>query len=391
MATLLGDIASVAPFNQIENISVFISFITSFSGALGMGLIVFATLKQSSLSPDSQFILSLCVADLIWSVINSTYGLVLLIYGVNVGYSYYGCWLHNYFSVCLNAVSIWSLAGVALNRYYIVVHGCFLDDAGVKRRLRRIWLFCILNNLYPLTLRCSDTCIALQSSRVYCSCAFFNNSWQTLVVIAFFILNIAGIGTAITWAYFFMVLTYFRKKRSSNQPSSIPSKKEEIVIPVTVPLSEAAKPPSPPPIINYVFTKDELTILLKTVSVTASYFLLWSPFLLKIMIEAASGAAISPEADRFVVLLVDFQSIVNALLLFNLDNKIKNNVLDLFGIRDKARKKRMDRAIEKGRKEIEGERKAAGMAGPANVQVLRLNLAGTNTASLPSTFLQSVG
>jgi hypothetical protein len=331
--------------------------------------------------------LSLCVADWLGSILNSVYSIVLLTAGINVGFSYYGCWLHNYFSVLFNAVSIFSLAGVALNRYYIVVHGCFLDDAGVKRRIRNIWIISAINNLYPLTLQCSDTCVALQSSRIYCNLAFFNShNWRILFVVSFFILFLVGIGGAVFFAYFFMVVTYFRKKRMSNRQFSITSKKDAVI---PGPPTQAAKPSSP--IANYQFTKDELTILFKTVSVTAVYFILWSPFLLKILIELITAAPISPEADRFIVLLVDFQSVVNALLLMLMDNKIKNNVLDLFGIRDRAKKSRMDLRIKKRKEEDEKARKDAGKAGPINVQVLRINSPGSNTASLPSTVLQSVG
>jgi hypothetical protein len=49
MATLLGNIVSIPPYDQIETISVLISFVTSLAGALGMSVIIFATLQVLTL------------------------------------------------------------------------------------------------------------------------------------------------------------------------------------------------------------------------------------------------------------------------------------------------------------------------------------------------------
>jgi len=74
---------------------------------------------------------------------------------------------------------------------------------------------------------------------------------------------------------------------------------------------------------------EERALFIKCVSITACFFLTWTPYMLLIFISLATSRPVSSVYDGLATIAVAIYSVLNAIVLILLDNRIKSSVFQL--------------------------------------------------------------
>ncbi len=77
-------------------------------------------------------------------------------------------------------------------------------------------------------------------------------------------------------------------------------------------------------------SKEETKLLVKALAITGTFFALWTPYVILIVVEIATSTPISIGWDQFCCLCAVSNSMINPISMYLFDNRIKENVNYLF-------------------------------------------------------------
>jgi hypothetical protein len=80
-------------------------------------------------------------------------------------------------------------------------------------------------------------------------------------------------------------------------------------------------------------TKQELQLLLRAIMITGGFIIFWTPYMLLIIVEVATGSPIPSGWDKFCCLCATSNSLFNQFSLYFFDSRIKSGVHELLGIK----------------------------------------------------------
>ena len=138
---LLKDLSSdLIPYTSVEK-GILIGFISYTSIAMLLScLLIFAIVKQQAIQIDTQYLLHICVADLLFSLFVLTFHFINLNAG---GWATggYGCLWSAMGILVTIGLSMFTISLLTAHRYLIVIHRMYLSQNQVYMSIAGIWAF----------------------------------------------------------------------------------------------------------------------------------------------------------------------------------------------------------------------------------------------------------
>ena len=221
-------------------------------------------------------------------------------------------WNVNLIIITLGA-SILSLSLLTLLKYLAIIKAIYPSQRQVTMSIISVWLFfgILILAFQPLDVDQQD---ALQTTHLYCFIALYSSEPYvmagSLIVLIYILLNM---GFQV-WAYSVIVITYSRLQKRKRKSGN--------------------------------YTANEVRLMKKAIGICATFIICWSFFVFKIIYELGSGKESPFILDSIVEFLAALQAIINALILYRYDAKVRRNIQELFpilllksGIQDSSKKR----------------------------------------------------
>jgi hypothetical protein len=262
---------ALIPFDQLETgiLAAFIAF-TTVTTLLDM-VLIYAIVKQRAIPIDSQFILHICVCDILFSLV------LLAFHCFNL---YSGGWATGKLGCEINATailltigsSVLTLLFMTIHRYLIFIWRYHLSQNQIYQTIAGIWIFFgMVASLY-LSSRYVEEGVALQSSKYYCMIDFTTNEPRSLLIV-YLVLSVVGITMFfITYAYSAIVSTYMRLKRRAAQM---------MMGPTTVAQVSKSKR-------DQEMSSQEKLLITKAIAISGAYIICWVPCMLLTIVVTPS-------------------------------------------------------------------------------------------------------
>lgn len=306
----------LVPFSETE-ITVDIIFLLLLSlSCLFDSVIIWSLWKQKTIPLDTQFIMSLSVADALFAaqgivfqsihgnlhIILCTRSLSLLPNIVMYGgwaTGYLGCQLNSAIMVYSFSVSVSSVVGLTIHRYLAVIHRYHLSQREVYIIMSTMWIsLAIACGVVTALDKLSNRSIyALEGSKMYCFLASTTENVVALTGMIICILVVAVSMIFICYAYF-RIYHYYTHAKSRGITKS--QKRE-----------------------------NEKKLLKKGVAICTSFVVTWVFFLFKMILELGLKKSVPYEYDVFCDFIGVIGPFFNALIIYNYDSKSRQNINEL--------------------------------------------------------------
>lgn len=195
--------------------------------------------------------------------------------------------------------SILSLSLLTLLKYLAIIKAVYPSQRQVTLSIIGVWVFfgILILAFQPLDVDQQD---ALQTTHLYCFIALYSTEPYvmagSLIVLIYILLNMGfQVG-----AYSVIVFTYSRLQKRKR--------------------------------ISGNYTLNEVRLMKKAIGICATFILCWSFFVIKIFYEVVSGKESPFLLDTIVEFLAALQPIINGLILYRYDAKVRVNIQELFPI-----------------------------------------------------------
>jgi hypothetical protein len=262
---LLKDITSdVIPWVSEVIIAAWINRAEFFIGIIIDILIIYSLLKQRDISIDSQFILSLTIADFLFCACFLGPGLYNALKG-GWATGQAGCLFSTIAVIYTLGMSILSITGMTLHRYLIVIHQYHLTQKHVYIILSVLWSgLAIIVASFALSQHFREYGVGLTASLLYCFIVLTRR--ETLNIIAgYTILTFIMIPmTFLVYAYYRIVVTYSKllARKKIKESESIQKSPEMEKNPKQISIKK-----------KQTQTRQETRLITKAIAITGSFMI----------------------------------------------------------------------------------------------------------------------
>jgi hypothetical protein len=215
------------------------------------------------------------------------------------------------FIVCSSCFcSILTLLFVTLERYLQVVHSQELSKSRAWKAIIGLWTLSFILGGLPLITNTFGVTYGLQSSNLLCVFSWWDVSPAQIVMHVTSFSAIGGCLTVMIFCYTNIFLKFRQTVRSvgsaTKSDTQVSGTKEK----------------------EGLISKKEMQLLIKSVVLTFTYVLGWSPYMIKIIVEIATQRRVPSEWEFFCQMCVLTNSTMNSFLMMLLDARIKQNVIN---------------------------------------------------------------
>lgn len=276
-------------------VNLTVGFLTLISLVMD-GIIIVAIVRQRNIPIDSRFILSLSIADALFALMGSIVMISTFAGGMVTPLDRTACLINAIALVYLCSVSIFSLVALTTNRYLVIMHEMRLSEGRADLLIVCMWIILmgvVVSFSFALNL---DVSISLDVTRAYCGMNWTSSdplaasaNIACMVVIAIPIIFIA-------MAYSQMIYSYSKSQRVIRERGS------------------------------EFWTPNEKKLVIKACAITLGYFLSWTPYLIKIVIEMVKKDSVSKSFSFFAEFAVGVAPMVNAIILWRFDAQVRIEV-----------------------------------------------------------------
>jgi hypothetical protein len=280
-------------------------------------VIIYAITQDRSKSPGTRLISSLLVADLLFTAVEAIFGLLDLIHG---GWSTgkIGCLWSATLILTGQCASLLSLSALCIERILVIRFHYYLTKQECYIITGTIWSASIACCLYPIYTASYPYVFGLGPSKVACAISWWETKPLALLAISIVIVVVGSgfllVSSVYTWIYFHY--RHLNRKKSEALQRQERRESDSAINSKDVSQMNAVKP-------------EERALFIKCVSITACFFLTWTPYMLLIFISLATSRPVSSEYDGLATIAVAIYSVLNAIVLILLDNRIKSSVFQL--------------------------------------------------------------
>jgi hypothetical protein len=311
----------VIPWEGSQSIMVIIHVSWGLVG-FGAAMTVLLAHITQKVSANLLLTLSLCVADLYFISSVLIFGFINISQG-GWATGQVGCAIDAFIVLSSCFCSIWTLMTATLERYFQVVRSKDLTKSRAWLSVIGLWLISFVIGGLPLITNTYQSTYGLQSTNLLCNFSWWNNSPAQYVMHFFSFGAIFGCLAVIIFCYAGIFLK-FRKTVRSVQAKELITQSFMTATAKTVG-SESTKSEK-----ESIFSPKEVRLLIKSVVLTCTYVIGWTPYLIKIIVEIATEKRVPSEWEFFCQMCVLTNSTMNSFLMIFLDARVKENVMTLF-------------------------------------------------------------
>ena len=295
---LLGEINELYPIHlslDEMGVNLTVGFLTLISLVMD-GIIIVAIVRQRNIPIDSRFILSVSIADALFALMGCVVMISSFAGGIIVPLDRTACLINAIALVYLCSVSIFSLVALTANRYLVIMHEMRLPEGRADLLIVCMWtilLGVVVAFSFALNL---DITISLDVTKAYCGMNWTSSDPLAASANVVCIVVIAIPIIFITMAYSRMIYSYSKSHRV---------------------IRERGKE---------FWTPNERKLVIKACAITLGYFLSWTPFLIKIVIEMVKKDSVSKSFSFFAEFAVGVAPMLNAIILLRFDAQVRIEV-----------------------------------------------------------------
>jgi hypothetical protein len=310
----------IVPWQGSQSVMVIIHVAWGMVG-FGAAVTVLAAHIGQKVSANLLLTLSLCVADLYFISSVLIFGFINI---SNGGWAtgQLGCAIDAFIVLSSCFCSILTLWTATLERYFQVVHSKDLTKRRAWVSVLGLWLVSFIIGGLPLITNTSQTTYGLQSTNLLCNFAWWNNSLAQIVMHILSFVTLFGCLSAICFCYigiflkFRATMRHVQAKELITQSFMIKTAKSES--------SQATKSDR-----ESIFSPKEVRLLIKSIVLTCTYIIGWTPYMIKIIVEIATEKQVPSEWEFFCQMCVLTNSTMNSFLMIFLDARVRENVSTL--------------------------------------------------------------
>ena len=271
-------------------ICIFILFLNIFIVALNAVAVYFNGKRLDSAS--SIFIQSLCLADLVFGLIQVIFLPSQIVHG---GFSWgaVGCNLNFYLTMVSIAISILSIASIAIEKY--LATNWFTDISRLQSGLWAVflWIYPMVAFSSPFLFGFSQEIVTLTEDSLFCLVRWNAQDFSSQFLIWVVILSLFFIFSATIFSYTNVFLSYHRARKNS-------LKKQK--------------------------TKNEKAILKKCLALTLVFLCAWIPECCKIAYQITTKKSVDPLFDTLSSFCVTLNAMLDPLMVTLLDARLKQDI-----------------------------------------------------------------
>lgn len=265
-----------------------------------------------NISPTQILNISLCISDL-FQLTASFVHMASNFYHNGWKMGHQGCVTYEIFAVVSAITSGLTLTAIAVDRYLTIFHDHILTTAKALKVTFALWFIAFQFALYPYYFGTSDYSVAMTSAKTQCTL-----NWQTpttldTAIVAFLLCLIFASFNTMVFVYFKIVTIYLRRDKTKKVAGTQTATQQQV--------KDA----------NATSLEKKLTI--KAIALTLNFVGILSPYVLAMMYEMISKQNTAPSFDATVGLLFLSSSVLNPILFYYFDARIKRSVNDLLGIK----------------------------------------------------------
>jgi hypothetical protein len=292
--------------NKVVDFPNAFSYIGSYA-TIGFGVIGTTTAALVLISnlgkPNSEsakILLSLCVADLIFSFTFVVYSTGNILHG-GFCWGLWGCYVNSILLVMSACSSIFTLGAAALERYLAVCKGITLKEKQVALILIITWTYSVVFPLIPFLL--GEPSLSIEMEPTHWTCV---SNWpgrnlgsriQGGMALLLFGVNYA----VIIFSYYSVYVTFANLAISSSNCQ------------------------------NKIQMENQRKVFLKCIVLTGSFIVLWTPYSTKIVNELLTKRFVEVHWSTIASLCASISSCMNPLILIKFDNRLHRHLLDFLG------------------------------------------------------------
>ena len=300
------------PFSQ-ENgeTALYLGFLCGvfiFLGILSETLVIASILRVRQKTVDTLFVLSLCVADLIFNIYMFIYIVILLVArGWSIGVI--GCKISTAMIIITLATSIASITFITLNRYMAIIWKTNITRFQALVMIAIIWLiFPLIVTLYLTNKELSDSSIALESSYSYCFLDFATTDPIVLTALITIFVFLSLPLFFMFYAYSKIILYYRDMNRKKKKVTSAAHKLEK-------------------------------KLLIKAIAITLAFFITYSVQLFIRLYEFSTKSKVGAVVELVGSVGISLNTLLNSLVLLKFDGTVQSSAIEMLGLKNRFRKR----------------------------------------------------
>ena len=296
-----------------------------------------------NLTVSTMFILSLSCADVLFSLNESVFFIINSSAG-GWATAQTGCLVNALLTILAECISILSLALLTFDRYSVLLKTLSLRFTQTSARICIIalWITCPILCCYVLYFNAYGYIVGLGSSKHVCTLSWWTKEPLTIFGIAVCLVALLGVLIFVVFAYTSIVLYYMRmkaeqvRKEMMISSSNKLSKSNYAVISPRKPPGKQSDLNSPPGSLFNISGNglglDEIKLLTRSIVITGTYFVCWTPYLVKIFVEIGSNHPSSSAFDSLANAAVALYPLLTGIYLIVFDARINRNAKEMLDV-----------------------------------------------------------
>ncbi|KAJ3306899.1 hypothetical protein HDV03_003936 [Kappamyces sp. JEL0829] len=320
----------LVPFSPAELSAEIIHTIVTLVGVAAELLVIVASLRNRNFQSGhgaTVLVLSLCVADLLFSMVCTYFGVVDIWAG---GWSsgQLGCIIDAVLMLFLCCTSILFLLSVTMERYLVIIKRRQVTIETQQQWIAAICVFSLVVTTLPLYTNSYEYSLNLEEAKFVCVATWYGSDPYSLTLTVLTLITIFLCVAAMVVAYTSIVLVYFRahqRRRSAAKTTIHDASKAAAVETGYFDIFHISN-----------ISEAERRLFFKAVSISGSFMCCWCPYTLMILYEVSTQKVVSPQWSAFFNIMASTNSTLNALLLITFDPLIQFSILELLPKRTRS-------------------------------------------------------
>jgi hypothetical protein len=346
----------VLDWNTADNVVVIIHMLLALIGLLGHGLIL-VSLVGYRVNSNLILTISLVLSDCIFMGIALYADVYNLISGGYAGGKLM-C-LTQAMLILLGCFgSVFAILSTTLERYLHIIHQKEVTTGQALLWVLMMWIGSVVFSWFPLFFSAQETTYGLNSGLVVCVIAWWSsrgtNGWFTMFTAMAVLITYLFCSSIMIYCYYRIVGTYItiargvRKSTDEQQigtmaisnmwgktvdaHSSVSSYPDQAMD--RKPLGKSAKK-------DLTLSQQERLLLTKAIILTVTFFVMWTPYLLKVLLNnqmlmgIITNQPVPKIFDQIALLGAIGNSFMNSILLIRLDFRIQSRIKSLLRLSNK--------------------------------------------------------
>ncbi|KAI8909160.1 hypothetical protein EDD86DRAFT_150350 [Gorgonomyces haynaldii] len=223
-------------------------------------------------------------------------------------------------------LSMLSLAGIAVERYMIVLKSTTFTKAQVWNFIISVIILCFVFAFFPFYTGGWRHALGIFPSLLKCSIASWDAHLLTRITIGLAFLVICATCFLLIFCYMNLYLAYrnatrLYAKNLAELGNEAESQTSHTAMNMNAMMHEKRRQDL------------ERKIFIKCLTITVAFLVCWAPYVVRVAYEAIEGRVIVGHLDGFLCFISLFNAMLNPFLLYIFDPSIKRNIHDFFGFR----------------------------------------------------------